>query len=103
MYHKDLIIEDQLLIIENLKENITLLRDMIQDLKLSKELLIDDYKHIKQVINVIKQQNHKKDEKVRELQRVIDKENINIIFHLAAQVEVGIAATNPFLTFETKF
>ncbi len=78
MYHKDLIIEDQLLIIENLKENITLLRDMIQDLKLSKELLIDDYKHIKQVINVIKQQNHKKDEKVRELQRVIDKENINI-------------------------
>ena len=51
---------------------------MIQDLKLSKELLIDDYKHIKQVINVIKQQNHKKDEKVRELQRVIDKENINI-------------------------
>lgn len=78
MYHKDLIIKDQLLIIENLKENITLLRDMIQDLKLSKELLIDDYKHIKQVINVIKQQNHKKDEKVRELQRVIDKENINI-------------------------
>ena len=35
------------------------------------------------------------------MNRIISEENINIIFHLAAQVEVGIAATNPFLTFET--
>jgi len=35
------------------------------------------------------------------MDRIITEENINIVFHLAAQVEVGIAQKNPFLTFET--
>ena len=35
------------------------------------------------------------------MDRIISEEDINVIFHLAAQVEVGIAASNPFLTFET--
>jgi CDP-glucose 4,6-dehydratase len=33
--------------------------------------------------------------------RVISEENINVIFHLAAQVEVGVGMRNPYLTFET--
>ena len=33
--------------------------------------------------------------------RIISEEQINSIFHLAAQVEVGIGMTNPYLTFET--
>lgn len=35
------------------------------------------------------------------LTRVISEEQIHSIFHLAAQVEVGVGLTNPFLTFET--
>ena len=35
------------------------------------------------------------------MDRIIIEENINIVFHLAAQVEVCIAQKNPFLTFET--
>ena len=34
------------------------------------------------------------------LNRIISEEQINTIFHLAAQVEVGIGFKNPFLTFE---
>ena len=34
-------------------------------------------------------------------EQVISEEQIEYIFHLAAQVEVGIAITNPYLTFET--
>jgi CDP-glucose 4,6-dehydratase len=33
--------------------------------------------------------------------RIISEEQINSIFHLAAQVEVGVGMSNPFLTFET--
>lgn len=33
--------------------------------------------------------------------RIISEENINVVFHLAAQVEVGVGMQNPFLTFET--
>lgn len=35
------------------------------------------------------------------LYSLITEERIDIIFHLAAQVEVGVGLTNPFLTFET--
>jgi CDP-glucose 4,6-dehydratase len=35
------------------------------------------------------------------LSRVISEEKINNIFHLAAQVEVGVGMSNPYLTFET--
>ena len=33
--------------------------------------------------------------------RIISEENISIVFHLAAQVEVGLGMSNPYLTFET--
>lgn len=33
--------------------------------------------------------------------RVIAEEMINVVFHLAAQVEVGVGLSNPYLTFET--
>ena len=35
------------------------------------------------------------------LYEVITENNIEVIFHLAAQVEVGVGLINPFLTFET--
>lgn len=35
------------------------------------------------------------------LTRVISEEQIHAVFHLAAQVEVGVGLTNPYLTFET--
>lgn len=35
------------------------------------------------------------------LSRIISEEEINIIYHLAAQVEVGVGLKNPYLTFET--
>jgi len=35
------------------------------------------------------------------LTRVISEERIHAVFHLAAQVEVGVGLTNPYLTFET--
>ncbi len=35
------------------------------------------------------------------LSRIISEEQIHCVFHLAAQVEVGVAAANPRLTFET--
>ena len=35
------------------------------------------------------------------IKRIIHENNIEIIFHLAAQVEVGLALKNPFDTFET--
>lgn len=35
------------------------------------------------------------------LNRIISEEQINVIFHLAAQVEVGIGLKNPFVTFDT--
>lgn len=35
------------------------------------------------------------------LTRIIAEEQINAVFHLAAQVEVGIGLANPYLTFET--
>ena len=35
------------------------------------------------------------------LYNVITEQQIDIIYHLAAQVEVGVGLTNPFLTFET--
>jgi CDP-glucose 4,6-dehydratase len=35
------------------------------------------------------------------LSRIISEEEISIIFHLAAQVEVGVGLINPYLTFET--
>ena len=35
------------------------------------------------------------------LNQIISEEQINVIFHMAAQVEVGIGLKNPFLTFET--
>jgi len=33
--------------------------------------------------------------------RIMSENNINIIYHLAAQVEVGVGLENPYLTFET--
>ena len=35
------------------------------------------------------------------LYNIITEQQIDIIYHLAAQVEVGVGLTNPFLTFET--
>ena len=35
------------------------------------------------------------------ISRVISEEQIDTIFHLAAQVEVGVGLENPYLTFET--
>ena len=35
------------------------------------------------------------------LSRIISEENIDTVFHLAAQVEVGVGIENPYLTFET--
>ena len=35
------------------------------------------------------------------LARIISEEKINCVFHLAAQVEVGVGLKNPFLTFES--
>jgi len=35
------------------------------------------------------------------LSQVISEEEINVVFHLGAQVEVGIGLKNPFITFET--
>lgn len=35
------------------------------------------------------------------LSRIISEEKINSIYHLAAQVEVGVGTLNPYLTFET--
>lgn len=35
------------------------------------------------------------------LSRIISEEQIHCVFHLAAQVEVGVAMVNPYLTFET--
>ena len=35
------------------------------------------------------------------LTRIISEEQINAVFHLAAQVEVGVGLANPYLTFET--
>ena len=35
------------------------------------------------------------------LTRIVSEEQINAVFHLAAQVEVGVGLTNPYLTFET--
>jgi CDP-glucose 4,6-dehydratase len=33
--------------------------------------------------------------------RIMSEENIDVVYHLAAQVEVGVGITNPYLTFET--
>ena len=33
--------------------------------------------------------------------RIMSENNINVIYHLAAQVEVGVGLENPYLTFET--
>lgn len=38
---------------------------------------------------------------VEVLYSIITEERIDVIFHLAAQVEVGVGLTNPYLTFET--
>jgi CDP-glucose 4,6-dehydratase len=35
------------------------------------------------------------------MKRIISEEQINVVFHLAAQVEIGVGITNPYLTFET--
>lgn len=35
------------------------------------------------------------------LSRIFAEERIEVVFHLAAQVEVGVGLTNPYLTFET--
>tara|TARA_Y100000591_G_scaffold125211_1_gene107069 strand:+ start:49093 stop:50109 length:1017 start_codon:yes stop_codon:yes gene_type:complete len=35
------------------------------------------------------------------VERIISEENINVVYHLAAQVEVGVGLQNPYLTFET--
>ena len=35
------------------------------------------------------------------LEGILSENNINFVFHLAAQVEVGVAMNNPFLTYET--
>ncbi len=37
------------------------------------------------------------------ISRIISEEQISYIFHLAAQVEVGIGLINPYLTFESNF
>jgi CDP-glucose 4,6-dehydratase len=33
--------------------------------------------------------------------RIISEHNINVVYHLAAQVEIGVGLKNPYLTFET--
>ena len=33
------------------------------------------------------------------MKRIITEERINVVYHLAAQVEIGIGITNPFLTY----
>ena len=38
---------------------------------------------------------------LKKLQEVFDAHQPEIVFHLAAQVEVGVGLVNPFLTFET--
>ncbi len=35
------------------------------------------------------------------LNRIMSENNINVVYHLAAQVEVGVGLLNPYLTFET--
>ena len=35
------------------------------------------------------------------MERIVSEENINVVYHLAAQVEVGVGLMNPYLTFET--
>ena len=35
------------------------------------------------------------------IQTILSEHNINFVFHLAAQVEVGVGLSNPYLTFET--
>tara|TARA_Y100001980_G_C14556688_1_gene349377 strand:- start:2786 stop:3808 length:1023 start_codon:yes stop_codon:yes gene_type:complete len=35
------------------------------------------------------------------MEKIISEENINVVYHLGAQVEVGLALQNPYLTFET--
>ena len=35
------------------------------------------------------------------MKRIISEEQINVVYHLAAQVEVGVGLVNPYLTFET--
>lgn len=35
------------------------------------------------------------------LARIVSEERIQVVFHLAAQVEVGVGLANPYLTFET--
>ena len=35
------------------------------------------------------------------MSRIMSENNINVVYHLAAQVEVGIGLKNPYLTFET--
>ena len=35
------------------------------------------------------------------MSRVMSENNINVVYHLAAQVEVGVGLKNPYLTFET--
>jgi CDP-glucose 4,6-dehydratase len=35
------------------------------------------------------------------IKRIISEEQINVVYHLAAQVEVGVGLVNPYLTFET--
>ena len=35
------------------------------------------------------------------LERIVSEENINVVYHLAAQVEIGVGLQNPYLTFET--
>jgi len=35
------------------------------------------------------------------LSRVISEQEINVVFHLAAQVEIGVGLKNPYITFET--
>jgi len=35
------------------------------------------------------------------ISRIISEEQINVVFHLAAQVEIGVGIKNPFLTYET--
>ena len=35
------------------------------------------------------------------MERIVSEENINVVYHLGAQVEVGVGLQNPYLTFET--
>ena len=35
------------------------------------------------------------------LSRIISEEQINVIFHLAAQVEIGVGLKSPYITYET--